>query len=430
VQAALTVRIAIVGSGIAGLTAAWRLHRDHDITIFEAADRVGGHTHTVDVEWGSRSFAIDTGFIVFNDWTYPNFLALLTDIGVATRPSTMSFSVRCERTGLEWNGTSPDTLFAQRRNLLRPWFYGMLRDILRFNRQAPLLLSEASDRSLADYLDQHRYGRAFTTYYLVPMAAAIWSADPSRVLDMPAGFLIRFFMNHGMLSVDDRPQWRVVKGGSRTYVDKLTAPFRDRIRVATAVTAIKRLPSGIQVDLCTGDRERFDAVFIACHSDQALRVLRDPTPAEREVLGAIPYQANDVVLHTDTRLMPRRRRAWAAWNYHVHEAGIRGVTVTYNMNALQSLDAAVTFCVSLNRTDAIDPSQVLGRFVYEHPQFTPAAVAAQARHEELNGFRGTYYCGAYWGNGFHEDGVVSALTALRAFETRSTDAKLPLRRLG
>lgn len=424
------MRIAIVGSGIAGLTAAWRLHREHEISVFEAAGVAGGHTHTVDVDREHRSFAIDTGFVVFNDWTYPSFMALLAELGVETQPSTMSFSVRCERTGLEWNGTSLNTLFAQRRNLLRPSFYAMLRDILRFNHDATALAHDTADETLARYLDRGRYGSAFVTYYLVPMAAAIWSTTPARVLEMPARFLVGFFRNHGMLSIDDRPQWRVIRGGSRVYVEKLTAPFRDRIRLRTPVTAIRRSAAGVHVELGTGGRHHFDAVFIACHSDQALRLLRDPTRAEAEVLGAIPYQSNDVVLHTDTRLLPRRRRAWAAWNYHVLEPARRRVAVTYNMNALQSLDATETFCVSLNRGGAIDPSKVLARFVYDHPLFTPAAVAAQARHAELNGVNGTYYCGAYWGHGFHEDGVVSALTALRAFETRSSDAKLPLRRLG
>jgi predicted NAD/FAD-binding protein len=342
----------------------------------------------------------------------------------------MSFSVRCEQTGLEYNGTSVSTLFAQRRNLLRPAFYRMLADILRFNREAPVLGRAPSDETLGQYLERGRYGRAFVANYLVPMTAAVWSTDPARVLDMPVQFLVRFFDNHGMLSVDDRPQWRVVRGGSRRYVEKLTAAFRDRIVVGTPVTGVSRSPRGVHLELGSRRPQRFDAVFIACHSDQALRLLRDPTATERDVLGAIGYQHNDVVLHTDTRLLPGRRRAWAAWNYHAVDDGTRGVAVTYNMNVLQSIEAPVTFCVTLNRADAIDASKVLGRFVYDHPVFTREAVTAQARHDELNGVHGTYYCGAYWGNGFHEDGVVSALAALRAFNHRRTDAELPLRRIG
>lgn len=430
------MRIAIIGSGIAGLTAAWKLHREHEITLFEAAARIGGHTHTVDVDWAGRSYAVDTGFIVYNDWTYPNFLALLAELDVVTQPSTMSFSVRCERSGLEYSGTSLNTLFAQRRNLLRPAFYGMLRDILRFNREAPALLDMDAEWQpcLGEYLESRGYGRAFVTHYLVPMAAAIWSTDPARIFDVPARFLIGFFRNHGMLSVDQRPQWRVVRGGSRVYVEKLIAPFRDRIRLGAAVAGIRRSSAGVELELAEGSRHRCDCVFIACHSDQAIRLLRDPTRAEREVLGAITYQASEAILHTDTSLMPRRRLAWAAWNYHALGGALdgaqRGVAVTYNMNALQSLDAPVTFCVSLNRADAIDPAKVIGRYIYEHPLFTPAAVAAQARHAELNGVNGTYYCGAYWRYGFHEDGVVSALAALRAFEERNSDAHLSLRRVG
>ncbi|RPH44771.1 MAG: FAD-dependent oxidoreductase [Lysobacterales bacterium] len=426
------MRIAIIGTGIAGNTVAWKLHRAHEITVFEAAEWIGGHTHTIDVDWRGRRYAVDTGFIVCNDWTYPNFLQLLEEIGVETQPSTMSFSVRCERTGLEYNGTSLNTLFAQRRNLLRPAFHRMLRDIMRFNREAPKLLDALADlrTTLGDFLARARYGREFIEHYLTPMGAAIWSTDPARLLEYPAVFFIRFFSNHGMLSIDDRPQWRVVRGGSRTYVEKLTAPFRDRIRIRAPVSSVGRVPGGVEIEAKDGTRQRFDAVFIACHSDEALQLLHDPSAAEREVLSAIAYQANDVVLHTDTSLLPTRRRAWAAWNYHVLERDRGPVAVTYNMNTLQSLDAPDTFCVTLNRPEAIDPAKVIARFTYHHPLYTSAAVAAQARRQELNGASGIYYCGAYWGHGFHEDGVVSALNAVRDFEERCADAQRSLRRLG
>jgi predicted NAD/FAD-binding protein len=405
------MRVAIVGAGIAGNVAAWHLHRAGcEIAVFEALSHVGGHTHTHDVD----GMAIDTGFIVFNDRTYPNFVALLDELGVPSQPSSMSFSVRNEASGLEYNGTQLATLFAQRRNLLRPSFYRMLADILRFNREAPQVLHAGDALTLGEFLSRGRYSREFIGDYLVPMGAAIWSTDPRRMLDFPARFFVRFLFNHGMLSIDDRPQWRVIRGGSARYVEKLVAPFRRHIRLDTPVRSIRRSARAVTVD-----GERFDHVFIACHADQALRLLADPTHAEREVLGAIRYQENEAVLHTDTTLLPRRRHAWAAWNYHVAPDARGPVALTYNMNILQSLAAEETYCVTLNRTRDIDPRRVLARMTYHHPVYTPQAVAAQRRHAELNGARRTWYCGAWWGNGFHEDGVVSALVALRAFQAET-----------
>ncbi|MGQ0593157.1 MAG: NAD(P)/FAD-dependent oxidoreductase [Gammaproteobacteria bacterium] len=425
------MKIAIVGSGVAGNVAAYRLHREHDITVFEADDRPGGHTHTHVIEIGGREYRVDTGFIVFNEWTYPSFIELLAELGVESRPSHMSFSVRCERSGLEYNGTSLSSLFAQRRNLLRPSFHRMLRDILRFNREAPRLLAPtAADISLGDYLQEERYSRELIDHYLVPMGAAIWSAQPRRILEMPARFLIRFFHNHGMLSVNRRPQWRAIQGGSQAYLHRLIAPFRHRLRTAAPVTGVRRHLTQVEIELADGTRERFDHVFLACHSDQALRLLRDPTTAEREVLGAIPYQDNEVVLHTDTRLLPRRKLAWAAWNYHVLDTAQQRAAVTYNMNILQGLDAPETLCVTLNRGADIDPRKVIKRLHYAHPMFTRAAVAAQARHGEIDGACRTWYCGAYWRYGFHEDGVVSALEALRHFNRETQHAQLPLQRVG
>lgn len=414
------MKIAIIGSGIAGNVAAHHLHREHDITVFEAGEHAGGHTHTHDIELGARSYAVDTGFIVFNDRTYPNFIRLLEELGVAWQESSMSFSVRDEAGGLEYNGTSLDTLFAQRRNLLRPSFLGMVRDILRFNREAPALLDAPDDTlTLQRFLVAQKYGRRFVDHYLVPMGAAIWSTDPQRMLGFPARYFVRFLHNHGMLSVNDRPVWRTVKGGSREYVRRLTAPFASRIRLRTPVLGLRRYPGHVMVELQDG-AERFDCAFLACHSDQSLGLLRDPTRTEREVLGAIRYQENEAVLHTDTRLLPRARGAWAAWNYHVPSVSMDRVALTYNMNILQRLDARETLCVTLNRSEAIDPARILKRIVYHHPLYTPEAVAAQARQRELNGKRHTgggltYFCGAYWRFGFHEDGVVSALEALRHF---------------
>ena len=410
------MKIAVIGAGIAGNVAAHRLHREHDVTVYEAADYAGGHTQTHSVEQGGRRYEVDTGFIVYNDRTYPKFAALLGELGVASHASSMSFSVRCDATGLEYNGSTLDSLFAQRRNLLRPSFFGMVRDILRFNRDAVRLVAgDGGDMTLGELLERGRYGRAFVEHYVVPMGAAIWSTDPSAMLDFPACFFVRFLDNHGMLRVNDRPVWRTVRGGSARYVEHLMVPLRDRVRLDTPVEWIRRPVGSVLIKARGHEPERYDAAFVACHSDQALALLADASPTERAVLGATRYQRNDAVLHTDTRLLPRRRRAWAAWNYHVR-AGGEGVALTYNMNILQRLDAPEPFLVTLNRTDAIDPARIVKRLVYHHPLFTREGVAAQARHAEVNRGRRTYYCGAYWRNGFHEDGVASALDAVRHFE--------------
>lgn len=411
------MRIAIVGSGIAGNVVAYRLHAAHDITVYEAGGHVGGHSHTHSVEQDGQHYQVDSGFIVFNDRTYPNFISLLRELGVSAQESSMSFSVRDEASGLEYNGSTLNTLFAQRRNLLRPSFLGMVRDILRFNREAVAALAPSEgELPLGDLLARGGYGRAFVEHYIVPMGAAIWSTEPKSMLDFPARFFIRFLHNHGMLTVNHRPVWRTISGGSARYVEKLTAPFRARILLNTPVEWIRR-PGGKPILKARGHEPmHYDAVFLACHSDQALGLLVDPSGPEREVLEAIPYQANEAVLHTDARLLPRRRRAWAAWNYHLLRGKQQSVALTYNMNILQRLNAVRPFLVTLNRTDAIDPKHVIRRITYRHPLFTRACVAAQARQRELNGARSTYYCGAWWGNGFHEDGVVSALRALDHFE--------------
>ncbi|MDJ0699249.1 MAG: FAD-dependent oxidoreductase [Woeseiaceae bacterium] len=421
------MRIAVIGTGIAGNVAAYTLRQQHDITVFEAADYVGGHTNTVTVTEGDREIAVDTGFIVFNDRTYPNFTKILDDIGQASQASVMSFSVQANAGRLEYCGSTLDTLFAQRSNLLRPSFHRMIRDILRFNREAPLASAAERERTLGAYLEDNGYSRAFGDHYLIPMAAAIWSSEPQAVPEMPLDFLVRFFGNHGLLQLKDRPQWRVIKGGSREYVKKLVDGHRDRIRLSTPVRGIKRHTDGVEVVTASGDIEWFDAVFVASHSDQALAMLEDATVSEREVLGAIQYQPNEAVLHTDSTLMPRRRKAWAAWNYHVPQEGHGHVSVTYHMNTLQSLDTREEYLVTLNNSDAIDPSKVLKRIRYEHPMYTLESVHAQLRQAELNCDR-TFFCGAYWRNGFHEDGVVSALDAVRHFEERLSYAELHLRR--
>jgi predicted NAD/FAD-binding protein len=411
------VKVAVVGAGIAGNVAAHLLHREHDVTVFEAGGHVGGHSHTHDVEVAGRRVRVDTGFIVYNERTYPRFTRLLESLGIATQESCMSFSMRDEASGLEYNGTSLNAMFAQRRNLLRPAFLAMVRDILRFNREAPRLLESAGgERPLGEFLDAGNYGRAFREHYLVPMGAAIWSTDPGRMLEFPARFFVRFLHNHGMLSVNDRPAWRTIRGGAARYVERLTEPFRHRIRLDTPVESVRRHPGGVVVKPRGHEAQHFDVAFLACHADQALALLADPTEAERETLAAIPCQRNEAVLHTDSRLLPTRPLAHAAWNYHRLAQDRGPVALTYHMNLLQRLDTPVPLLVTLNRGDAIDPARVLRRIVYRHPVFTPASVAAQSRQRELNGEHRTYYCGAWWRNGFHEDGVTSAEAAVAHFE--------------
>ncbi len=424
------MRIAVIGTGIAGNVVAYKLRDKYDITVYEAADYIGGHTNTVDVQERGRRLAIDTGFIVFNDRTYPNFIQLLEELGQPAQPSPMSFSVHSADGGLEYNGSSLNGLFAQRSNLFRPSFHSMVSDILRFNRTAFTEISRSAEpMSLGDFLREGGYGRRFRDDYLVPMVAAIWSAEPCAVLDMPAEFLVRFFQNHGLLQLRDRPQWRVIKGGSREYVRRLVDGHRDRIRLKSPVQQLRRSANGIEVHTAEGGREWYDYAFVACHSDQALSMLAEPTGIEAEVLGAIDYQRNEAVLHTDVSVLPRRRRAWAAWNYFVPAASHGHVAVSYNMNILQSLESAETYVVTLNDDSRIDPDRVLRRIEYHHPVFTRDTIGAQARHAEVNSDR-VFYCGAYWRNGFHEDGVVSALDAIGHFEEALGNAELHLRRAG
>lgn len=418
------MKIAIVGTGISGMVAAHLLHRDHDVTVFEEAHYVGGHSNTVDVTVDGQTYAIDTGFIVFNDWTYPNFMALLNRLGVESQPSDMSFSVKCERTGLEYNGTTLNALFAQRRNLFRPSFHRMVLDILRFNREALELLDREEDGlTLGSYLSANGYSDAFVQYYVLPMGAAIWSAGAESMRSFPARFFVRFFHRHGMLSVNRRPTWRVVRGGSREYVKALIRPFRERIRLNCPVRTVERRSGSVEVvseerrsdESARRRTEQFDQVVFAVHSDQALAMLKRPSPRERDILGAIGYQENEAVLHTDASLLPNRKSVWASWNYHILSGGKDRVAVTYHMNTLQGLRAPREFCVTLNRSEDIDPTAIIQRITYHHPHFTTASVAAQRRHHEIDGVDRISYCGAYWGYGFHEDGVVSALAVCRRF---------------
>lgn len=413
------MKIAIVGAGVSGLVTAYSLHRSHEIVVFEAADHLGGHARTVDVEWAGRTYAIDTGFVVYNERNYPVFSRLLRELGVASRPTTMSFSVCDPRTGLEYNGHSLNTLFAQRRNLIRPKFWRLVADILRFHRDATGDASlESEQTTVRDFLARSRYSREFERLYLLPMGAAIWSCPAGDFAQFPWRFVREFYLNHGLLQLRDRPQWRVIEGGARTYVEAMTRGFRDRIRLGSRIRRARRFEDRVELS-ADGDVESFDHVVFACHADQALRILGDDaTRDEREVLGAFPYNLNTAVLHTDSRLMPRRRRARACWNYRLGEEEEGAPCVTYDMTRLQRLDAPVAFCITLNNESSVDRGAILGRFVYEHPVFTVGRAAAQARRPELLGPRRTSYCGAYWRNGFHEDGVVSAMAVVDSLDSR------------
>jgi len=407
------MKIAIIGSGISSLVAARELCEQHSITVFEASDSIGGHTRTVDVPTSSGPLAIDTGFIVFNERTYPNFCGLMKSIGVAYKPSEMSFSVRCSDTGLEYNGTSLNGLFAQRRNLLMPQFWRMTREIMRFYEEAPKVLDGPdAEQTLGEFLQQGRYSRLFVEKHLVPMCAAVWSARAEVIRAFPLRFLVQFFQNHGFLQLKDRPTWQVIEGGSREYLEPLTRPFSDRIRLRVPVVGVWREGSKVQVETARGHVEAFDRVVLGCHADQSLRMIKDAGPLETSILTALPYQRNEVTLHTDDRLMPKRRRAWASWNYHVQADNPEGLPmVTYWMNELQRLNQPTNYFVTLNRASEIDPSKVLREMVYHHPVFSIEGVQAQKRFEEIDGLGGIHYAGAYWGYGFHEDGVKSGLRA-------------------
>jgi predicted NAD/FAD-binding protein len=390
------MKIAIIGAGISGLTAAYYLRHKHDITVYESAPAIGGHTATIDVEHQGREHAIDTGFIVYNDWTYPNFIELIDELGVDTQPTEMSFSVRCDNSGLEYGGNNLNTLFAQRRNLLRPSFHKMLADILRIYQ------------------------------YLLPMGCAIWSASTESMIDFPLLFFTRFFKNHGLLSVNDRPQWHVIKGGSRSYLEPLTREFADSIEVNANISSVRRSADAVELILANGESPQFDQVIFACHSDQALALLGDASRAESEALGEIPYQSNEVVLHTDTSLLPQRRLAWSSWNYWLRERQQQRAVLTYDMNILQGIESDTTFCVTLNATESIADDKILRSFNYSHPVFSLESVAAAARIKKFNGVNRTWFAGAYLGNGFHEDGVLSGRRVADAINRLAPSASTEL----
>ena len=404
-------RIAVVGAGVSGLVAARELDRaGHEVTVLEAGSYAGGHTNTISVESDAGAWEVDTGFIVLNDRNYPNFERLLDELGVATQPASMSFSVADADGGFEW-ASRPRGVFAQGGNLLDPRFHRMLVDLVRFFRDSRRLVgANGGGPTLRAFLERQGYSDYFIERLIVPQVSAIWSADPEQLWSFPASFIAEFLANHGTLQLVGRPRWRSIAGGARRYVEAMTRPFADRIHLNSPVREIRRRPDAVEI---VHDRgvDRFDEVVVATHSDQALALLADPSPAEREVLGAIDYQPNEAVLHTDERLLPRRRGAWASWNFHLTPEPAGRTTVTYHMNRLQSIVADRQFLVTLNRTEAIDPDRVLRRIAYAHPVYTRAAIAAQGRWAEVSGRDRVHYCGAYWRWGFHEDGVWSALRA-------------------
>lgn len=412
------MKIAIIGSGISGLTCGWLLNQKHDIQIFEAGIYIGGHTNTVDFDLDGQSLSVDTGFIVCNDRTYPNFLSLIDHLQVSRQPSEMSFSVRCDQTGVEYSGSGLGGLFVQRRNMLRPSFLKMVADILRFNRHgtrdADIL---AHDMTVGEYLDLNRYGEGFAERYLLPMGASIWSCPVGTFRNFPMRFILEFYKNHGLLSITNRPQWYVIEGGARNYVAALTSQFVDRISLNTPVVSVHRTETGVDVVSSAG-ASHFDEVIFACHSDQALQMLIAPTATEQDLLTAFPYQPNEAVLHTDISLLPRNQKAWSSWNYCIRPESADAATLTYNMNILQHIKCSETICVSLNDVDNIAADKVIQRFQYAHPVFSTARHQMQSRHSEVIRTNRTSFCGAYWGNGFHEDGVVSALAVCQKFGAR------------
>ncbi|MEW4453239.1 FAD-dependent oxidoreductase [Bremerella sp. JC817] len=417
-------RIAVVGGGISGNLVARLLHADHEVTLFEAADYPGGHSNTVTCELDGKPYDVDTGFMVFNDRTYPNFCRMLDMLGVESQKSDMSFSVRCEQSGLEYQGSSLRGLFPSWRNLTSLRYWTMLRDILRFNHHGTKAVAENAiqpNETVGQFLERCRVGTMFREKYLVPMAAAIWSSDPEQILDFPAEFFLGFCDNHGLMAIRNRPQWRTIVGGSKQYVQKLIAPLVDRVRLSSPVESIRRTDDQVIITTSHDVTETFDQVILATHADQSLRMLDEPTEAECELLSHFPYQPNEAVLHTDTSLLPTHQHAWASWNYFLPANHQTTASVTYDLSRLQNVDSPRPILLSLNITDRIDPSMILKTLKYDHPAYNRHSFAAQQRLPEIQGKRNTYFCGAWCGYGFHEDGVKSAL-AVAAYFGKNLDA--------
>lgn len=428
--------IAIIGSGISGLTAAYLLSQKHKVTVFEKNDYIGGHTATKDIFLDGKSYAIDTGFIVYNDKTYPNFIKLLRQLGIPPQPTEMSFSVMNKRNGLEYNGNNLNSLFAQRTNLLNPKFWCLIKQILKFNKKCKALYVSddiPADKTLGDFLAENNFSEYFNQNYILPMGASIWSTSLVEMKAFQLRFFVQFFYNHGLLNVNDRPQWHVIPGGSKQYIEPLIRNFYQQIKLNAKITKISRETlstdtsnqnvsylGAVNIHFENGVVEGFDEVILACHSDEALALIDQPTEAEKSVLGDIHYSPNEVVLHTDINLLPKRKLAWASWNYQLGLSNpeselTRPACVTYNMNILQGIEAPYTFCVTLNQTEQIDPGKILRKFTYHHPVFNQVSMAAQQRRLEICGQNNTHFAGAYWHNGFHEDGVKSAILVAKRF---------------
>ncbi|NTS76470.1 FAD-dependent oxidoreductase [Catenovulum sp. SM1970] len=410
--------IAIIGSGISGLTSAYLLSQKHQVTVFEQNDYIGGHTATVDVNVGGQNYAVDTGFIVFNNKTYPNFLKLLSQIGIDRQETEMSFSVQNLNSGLEYNGNNLNTLFAQRSNIFKPSFWNLISEILRFNKMCKERHAAddmSTKETLGDFLDLNRFSAHFAEHYILPMGAAIWSTSLTQMRDFQLKFFIQFFHNHGLLNINDRPQWYVIPGGSRNYIKPLTKNFADKIQLNSKIKHVNRLPTGVEIHFEDAPVQHFDEVIFACHSDQALALLNDATALEQQILGQLEYANNEVVLHTDEAMLPKAKLAWASWNYRLSDDHKRPASVTYDMNILQGIESEHTFCVTLNQTKDIAEDKILRKFNYMHPVFNQNSMQAQQKREMICGHNFTHFTGAYWYNGFHEDGVRSAVDVAKRF---------------
>lgn len=404
------MKVAIVGAGISGLACAYKLHPKQSISVYEVASRIGGHTATIEVNHKGKAYAIDTGFIVYNDWTYPEFIELLNELNVETQATEMSFSVSCRSRKIEYAGTNLNTLFAQRKNLLNPAYLKMLYEIIRFNRNVKREMAAgkiSQSITLGDYLSQKGYSAYFKSLYITPMGSAIWSSSLNDIMNFPLTFFVEFFKNHGLLNIVKRPQWRVIKGGSYKYLTPLTRHFTDRIYCNSKIKSVFRTNGKIEIHFEDGQRKYYDQLVLACHSDDALKLLGDASPQEKDILQALPYNNNEVILHTDDSILPASRKAWASWNYHLDENRNSPPCLSYNMNILQGIEAETTFIVTLNANKKINENKILGRFNYAHPSFSLEGMHAQARKSEISGVNNTWYCGAYWKNGFHEDACSS-----------------------
>ena len=412
------MKIAIIGSGISGLTSAYLLHKKHDITLFESNNYIGGHTNTITVnDENNNQLNVDTGFIVYNNDTYPNFVKILNKLKVETQPSTMSFSLSCERSGMEYGTGNLKALFGNKSNIINFQFYKLLFGIFTYFKKAKTFLKHNNDFSYTvhDFIKSAKINNYTYEKFILPMASAIWSTNFDEIEQMPAKYLFEFYKNHDLLSINPSKKWRVIKGGSKQYVSKLIKPFENRIRINSKVHSIKRDKNTIYLKTDHNEKEEFNAVILACHSDQALKILEDSTNQEKEILANIPYQLNQAILHTDTSVLPKNKKMWSSWNSYIPKEQNSNVSLTYNMNILQSIKSKNTFCVSINMENNINPSKIIKKINYSHPTFNKKSVFAQSQKNKISGIKNTYFAGAYWRYGFHEDGVLSALDVCKNF---------------